>query len=64
MKKLDKGDKMIIASVILAIGITIGAYLIADPKSDVEQCIDTYMEIRPSENKLNALTYCSTMIKG
>ena len=37
MKKLDKGDKMIIASVILAIGIAIGAYFIANPKSELEK---------------------------
>ena len=30
MKKLDNGDKVIIAGVILAIGIVLGAYIIAD----------------------------------
>ena len=64
MKKLDKGDKIIIASVILAIGIAISAYFIANPKSELEQCIDTYMEIRPTTENSDAMRYCVAVIRG
>ena len=65
MKKLDKGDKMIIASVILAIGIVLGAYFIANPKSELEQCIDTYLETSPSEQtRFEARQYCSYVVRG
>ena len=64
MKKLDKGDKMIVASVILAIGIAISAYFIANPKSELEKCVDTYMEIRPTATYFSAMNYCATMIRG
>ena len=64
MKKLDKGDKMIIASVILAIGIAISAYFIANPKSELGQCVDTYMEISPTAKKFSARQYCANIIRG
>ena len=55
MKKLDKGDKMIIASLILAIGIVLSAYFIANQKSDLERCLDRL--------KGSVIT-CTDMIKG
>ena len=68
MKKLDNGDKMIIASVILAIGIAISAYFIANPKSELEKCMDTYKETITFEGEgtkeVRAMTYCSSMIRG
>ena len=68
MKKLDNGDKMIIANVILAIGIAISAYFIANPKSELEKCIDTYHETfthnQGNMKEVNAMTYCSSMIRG
>tara|TARA_B100001057_G_scaffold397248_1_gene407327 strand:+ start:101 stop:265 length:165 start_codon:yes stop_codon:yes gene_type:complete len=54
MKKLDKGDKMIVASLILAIGIVLGAYFIANQKSDLERCLD----------RINSIMTCTEMIKG
>ena len=67
MKKLDNGDKMIIASVILAIGIAISAYFIANPKSELEKCIDTFHETYTHNmeiKEVRAMTYCSGMIRG
>jgi hypothetical protein len=64
MKKLDNGDKMIIASVILAIGIAIGAYFIANPKSELQQCMDTFLETHPYEPDYEAYFSCASMIKG
>ena len=65
MKKLDKGDKMIIASVILAIGIAISAYFIANPKSEIDKCMDTYLEINPDREKdSDLMRYCVAVIRG
>ncbi len=54
MKKLDKGDKMILASLILAIGIVLGAYFISNQKSDLVQCID----------KIGSIFTCTEIFKG
>ena len=62
--KLDKSDKKIIANLILAIGIIIGAYLIANPKSELEQCMDTYINNNPNEPSFEAMYYCASMIRG
>ena len=64
MKKLDKGDKMIIASVILAIGIAISAYFIANPKHELEQCVDSYMEIDPNASLFMARGNCIDIISN
>ncbi len=63
MKKLDNGDKMIIASVILAIGIAISAYFIANPKSQLEQCVETYLKYE-TNNEVLALNRCEVLAKG
>ena len=65
MKKLDKGDKMIIASVILAIGIAIGAYFIANPKSELEQCMETYAEnLNFKQEDFETMFACASIIRG
>jgi hypothetical protein len=64
MKKLDKGDKMIIASLILAIGIVLSAYFIANQKSELRQCMDTFLETHPYEPDYEAEFYCASMIEG
>ena len=63
MKKIEKGDKMIIASVILAIGIAIGAYFISNPKSELEQCVETYLKYE-TNNEVLALSRCEVMFKN
>lgn len=64
--KLDNSDKKIIANLILAIGIIIGAYLIANPKSELEQCMDTYFKsyTYSAGDNSDAIHYCASMIRG
>ena len=63
MKKLDKGDKMIIASVILAIGIVLGAYFMANPKSELQQCIDTHKKTGLKQQP-SPIFFCAEIIRG
>ena len=63
MKKLDNGDKMIIASVILAIGIAISAYFIANPKSELDQCVETFMKYEGAKD-WQALRSCELIARG
>ena len=61
MKKLDNGDKMIIASVILAIGIAISAYFIANQKSELEKCVDLHIKNVP-DYRGDRVYFCGSYI--
>ena len=68
MKKLDNADKMIVASVILAIGIVISAHFIANPKSELEQCIEGWLSVSSNPSSPSVQSYarkdCLKMIAG
>ena len=54
-----------LANLILAIGIIIGAYLIANPKSELEQCMDTYSEsLNYKAKEYDVMFACASMIRG
>ena len=61
MKKLDNGNKMILASLILAIGIVISTYFIANPKSELEKCVDLHIKIKPDYNG-DRVYFCGSYI--